>query len=84
MFLTRLGFNSKIIVTGDTSQIDLPSGKKSGLKEVERVLDGVEDIGFCYLTERDVVRHQLVQKIVKAYDKYEQKLLARQNERNKK
>lgn len=84
MFLTRLGFNSKIIVTGDTSQIDLPSGKKSGLKEVERVLDNVEDIGFCYLTDRDVVRHQLVQKIVKAYDKYEQKRLAKQAERNKK
>jgi phosphate starvation-inducible PhoH-like protein len=84
MFLTRLGFNSKIIVTGDTSQIDLPSGKKSGLKEVERVLDNVEDIGFCYLTDRDVVRHQLVQKIVKAYDKYEQKRQAKQAERNKK
>lgn len=84
MFLTRLGFNSKIIVTGDTSQIDLPSGKKSGLKEVERVLDNVEDIGFCYLSDRDVVRHQLVQKIVKAYDKYEQKRLSKQAERNKK
>lgn len=75
MFLTRIGFNSKVIVTGDITQIDLPDGKRSGLKDVERVLKDVEDISFCYLTERDVVRHQLVQKIIKAYDKYEQRKL---------
>lgn len=83
MFLTRLGFNSKVIVTGDTTQIDLPSGKKSGLKEVEKILKNVEDISFCYLTDRDVVRHQLVQKIIKAYDKYDKKLASR-NERTRK
>jgi len=75
MFLTRIGFNSKVIVTGDITQIDLPDGKRSGLKDVERVLKDVDDISFCYLTERDVVRHQLVQKIIKAYDKYEQRKL---------
>ena len=77
MFLTRIGFNSKVIVTGDITQIDLPDGKRSGLKDVERVLKDVEDISFCYLTERDVVRHQLVQKIIKAYDKYEQRKIAK-------
>ena len=73
MFLTRLGFNSKIVVTGDITQIDLPDGKASGLKEALRVLDGVEGIAQCYLTEKDVVRHELVQRIVKAYADYENK-----------
>ena len=71
MFLTRLGFGSKIVITGDVTQIDLPADKVSGLKEAVRVLDGVEDIAVCRLTGSDVVRHALVQKIVSAYDSYE-------------
>lgn len=71
MFLTRLGFGSKIVITGDATQIDLPRDKISGLKEAIRVLDGVEDIAICRLTASDVVRHALVQKIVAAYDQYE-------------
>lgn len=71
MFLTRLGFGSKIVITGDITQIDLPGDKVSGLKEAIRVLDGVEDIQICRLTPADVVRHVLVQRIVAAYDKYE-------------
>lgn len=81
MFLTRVGFNSRVIVTGDVTQIDLPDGKKSGLKEVEKILKDIDDISFCYLSDKDVVRHQLVQKIIKAYDKFEQKKIARQNEK---
>ena len=69
MFLTRMGFSSKIVVTGDVTQIDLPSNKKSGLRDAEIVLRGVEGIEFMYLSEKDVVRHPLVQKIVKAYEK---------------
>ncbi len=68
MFLTRMGFSSKIVVTGDVTQIDLPKDKKSGLRDAERVLKGVEGIEFVYLTESDVVRHPLVQRIVKAYE----------------
>ncbi|MFT3875293.1 MAG: PhoH family protein [Propioniciclava sp.] len=71
MFLTRLGFNSKMVVTGDVTQVDLPGGQKSGLREVQQILDGVHDIAFCQLTNRDVVRHQLVGRIVAAYDRYE-------------
>ena len=71
MFLTRISFGSKVIVTGDASQKDLPSGTKSGLEVALRVLAKVEDIGFCALTDKDVVRHPLVQKIVQAYDSYE-------------
>ena len=71
MFLTRIGFGSKAVVTGDITQIDLPGGKASGLKEAMRVLKGVEDISFSMLTEKDVVRHPLVQKIIKAYEKYD-------------
>ena len=71
MFLTRLGFGSKIVVTGDTTQIDLPDGKSSGLKEAMRVLKGVEGVGICELTNADVVRHVMVQRIVEAYEKYE-------------
>ena len=70
MFLTRMGFGSKVVVTGDITQIDLPRGKKSGLIEARKVLRDVEDIGFCYLKEVDVVRHQLVKKVISAYDKY--------------
>ena len=69
MFLTRLGFGSKIIITGDITQIDLPPDKPSGLKDAVRVLDGVEDIAVCRLTASDVVRHALVQRIVAAYDR---------------
>lgn len=71
MFLTRIGFGSKVIVTGDSSQKDLAPGVKSGLDVAARVLGRIDDIAFCNLTSRDVVRHPLVQKIVKAYDDYE-------------
>ena len=69
MFLTRLGFGSKIVITGDVTQIDLPSDKVSGLKDALRVLDGVKDIGICRLTSADVVRHALVQEIINAYER---------------
>jgi phosphate starvation-inducible protein PhoH and related proteins len=71
MFLTRLGFNSKTVITGDITQIDLPNARTSGLVEVQSVLDGIEDIKFIYFSNRDVVRHKLVQQIIKAYDKHE-------------
>ncbi len=71
MFLTRLGFGSKIVVTGDVTQIDLPAGTRSGLTVVEQILDGVHDIAFCRLTSHDVVRHRLVGRIVAAYDRFE-------------
>ena len=73
MFLTRLGFHSKIVVTGDITQIDLPDGKTSGLKEALKILRGVEDISLIYLTGKDVVRHHLVQQIIKAYEKFYEK-----------
>ena len=73
MFLTRLGFGSKIVITGDVTQIDLPGDKVSGLKDAVRVLDGVEDIAICCLTAQDVVRHVLVQRIITAYEKAEAK-----------
>ena len=73
MYLTRLGFNSKTVITGDTTQIDLPPGKTSGLVEIEHVLKGVEGIRFIYFSELDVVRHKLVQQIVKAYERYEKR-----------
>ena len=71
MFLTRIGIGSKAVITGDITQIDLPGDKKSDLKDVIRILKDIDDIGFVYLTERDVVRHELVQQIIKAYEKYE-------------
>jgi len=71
MFLTRMGFNSKVVVTGDITQIDLPKGAGSGLVEAKRVLSGVEGVEFSYLTEVDVVRHDLVKRIIKAYSEYE-------------
>jgi phosphate starvation-inducible PhoH-like protein len=71
MFLTRLGFNSKTVVTGDITQIDLPSGRNSGLIEVQKILEGIDGIRFVYFTNRDVVRHKLVQQIIKAYERYE-------------
>ena len=73
MFLTRIGFGSKVVITGDVTQIDLPGDKVSGLKEAMRVLDGVEDISICRLTGADVVRHVLVQRIIKAYEEDEKK-----------
>ena len=73
MFLTRIGFGSKAIITGDLTQKDLPANQASGLDTAMRVLAGIDEIGFCRLTSRDVVRHPLVQKIVDAYDKYEKK-----------
>lgn len=81
MFLTRIGFGSKVIVTGDASQKDLAPGTKSGLDVAARVLGKIEDIAFCNLTNKDVVRHPLVQKIVKAYDDYEAKEKYRNNKR---
>ena len=71
MFLTRLGFGSKVVVTGDITQIDLPGGVRSGLRQVTEILDGIDDIAFCTLTARDVVRHRLVGKIVAAYDQFD-------------
>lgn len=73
MFLTRIGFGSKVIITGDASQKDLPANTQSGLDVAMKVLGKIEDIGFCQLTSKDVVRHPLVQKIVQAYDVYERK-----------
>ena len=82
MFLTRLGAGSRAIITGDITQVDLPSGKKSGLTEAMKILRGIDDIAIHEFNERDVVRHRLVQKIVIAYDKYERE--ARIKEENKK
>lgn len=73
MFLTRLGFGSKIVITGDITQIDLPSDKISGLKDAVRVLDGVKDIAICKMTSADVVRHALVQEIINAYERADKK-----------
>ena len=70
MFLTRMGFNSKVVITGDVTQIDLPADKTSGLKEAIKVLKDVEGVGICKLTDQDVVRHVMVQRIIKAYDEY--------------
>ncbi len=71
MFLTRLGFNSKIVVTGDITQVDLPTGQRSGLRVVREILDGVDDLHFAQLTSQDVVRHRLVADIVDAYEKWQ-------------
>ena len=84
MFLTRIGFGSKVIVTGDASQKDLAPDIQSGLDVALRVLGGVEDIAFCHLTSSDVVRHPLVLKIVKAYEEYEAKAASRQKNRGQK
>lgn len=73
MLLTRLGVNSKVIVTGDITQVDLPNNEYSGLKRVESIFPGIESVAFVYLTDRDVVRHRLVKQIIKAYDVYEAK-----------
>jgi phosphate starvation-inducible PhoH-like protein len=73
MYLTRLGYNSKTVITGDITQIDLPAGKTSGLIEAEKILSDIEGIKFIYFSEKDVVRHRLVQEIVKAYERYEKR-----------
>jgi phosphate starvation-inducible PhoH-like protein len=73
MFLTRLGFGSTMVVTGDVTQVDLPGGATSGLRVVSEILEGVEDVEFCRLTSGDVVRHALVGRIVEAYDRFDQK-----------
>ena len=85
MFLTRMGFSSKIVVTGDVTQIDLPRDRKSGLRDAEIVLKNVEGIEFMYLSERDVVRHPLVQKIVKAYERknLERERIAKNNSKGR-
>ncbi len=82
MFLTRLGFGSKIVITGDITQIDLPDDKISGLKDAVRVLEGVKDIAVCKLTSADVVRHALVQQIINAYEKAEKKKEEQKNTKN--
>ncbi len=84
MFLTRIGFGSKVVVTGDTTQKDLPAGAVSGLDVAEKVLRGIEGISFCALTSKDVVRHPLVQKIVKAYEDYEKNSARQKNSRRRK
>lgn len=83
MFLTRIGFGSKVVITGDATQKDLSPGTKSGLDVAVKVLSKIDDIAFCNLTSKDVVRHPLVQKIVKAYDTYEQKEQKRTNRNQK-
>ncbi|SEA56585.1 phosphate starvation-inducible protein PhoH [Eubacterium aggregans] len=81
MFLTRFGAGSKVVVTGDVTQVDLPEGKRSGLKEVQHILKGVAGIAFIQFTESDVVRHRLVQRIIEAYDKNEKQRQARAEKR---
>lgn len=84
MFLTRMGFNSKVVVTGDITQIDLPSGTVSGLKEARKVLSNVEGIKFSYFTEVDVVRHELVKRIIKAYERFDASGRSKMNKTEKK
>jgi phosphate starvation-inducible PhoH-like protein len=74
MFLTRLGFGSKAVVTGDITQVDLPSGKVSGLRQIRPILEGIEGISFNYLSHSDIVRHEIVQKVVQAYERYEKRI----------
>lgn len=83
MFLTRLGFHSKAVVTGDLTQTDLPRGQKSGLSSAVKILSGIEDIGIHYFSERDVVRHRLVQRIILAYEKYDRELARKESSEKK-
>lgn len=76
MFLTRIGFGSTAVITGDVTQIDLPKGTRSGLVHVSKILEGIDEIGFTYFNAKDVVRHRLVQRIVEAYDEHDQKSVA--------
>ncbi len=78
MLLTRIGYNTKVVVTGDVTQIDLPLGKMSGLVEAEKIISGVEGIAFVHFNDRDVVRHPLVQRIVRAYELYSAEEMSRQ------
>jgi phosphate starvation-inducible PhoH-like protein len=82
MFLTRLGFGSKMVITGDVTQVDLPNGVRSGLRIITEILQDVEDISFMELTAEDVVRHRLIGDIVKAYEKYDEIKTAPRNLRN--
>ncbi len=82
MFLTRIGFGSKAIITGDITQIDLPDGKRSGLVEATKILSGIEDIAFCSFSHKDVVRHPLVMKIIQAYEKHDNRIAARNAQKN--
>lgn len=84
MFLTRMGFGSKMVVTGDITQIDLPVGKGSGLKQAVRILRGVKGIGFCHLKDVDVVRHQLVKKVIAAYESHYNRQKKKEDQREKK
>lgn len=84
MFLTRIGFHSKVVITGDITQVDLPAGKKSGLKDAIRILKNIDDIGIQYLTDRDVVRHPLIQKIIRAYDRFDQEQQIKKHDRQEK
>jgi len=81
MFLTRIGFNSKAVINGDITQVDLPQGRMSGLREAQEVLSGVQGIKFFFFDQRDVVRHALVQKIVTAYDSFDRVKAERERER---
>ena len=84
MFLTRIGFGSKVVITGDSTQKDLPAGQTSGLDVATSVVKNIEDISICHLTSKDVVRHPLVQKIVKAYEEYENKAKYKGREKRRK
>jgi phosphate starvation-inducible PhoH-like protein len=77
MFLTRIGFGSRAVVTGDVSQVDLPGGRRSGLRVVRDILDGIEGVGFAYLESNDVVRHHIVQRIVEAYEVHDERVRGR-------
>jgi phosphate starvation-inducible protein PhoH and related proteins len=79
MFLTRIGFNSKVVITGDITQIDLPSKRLSGLVQVQKILKNIKGIKFCYLTQQDVVRHEIVQEIVRAYDRHRDRMEKNEN-----
>jgi phosphate starvation-inducible PhoH-like protein len=84
MFLTRLGFHAKAVITGDITQVDLPEEKQSGLIEIQAILKGIKGIEFVYFTEKDVVRHPLVQEIIKAYERAEKNLrLVKSKERDR-
>ena len=79
MFLTRIGFGSTAVITGDMTQIDLPKGTRSGLVQVSKILSSINEIGFTYFSAKDVVRHRLVQRIVEAYDEFDQKTVSKIN-----
>ena len=84
MFLTRIGFGSRAVITGDVTQVDLPDGQRSGLKEAVRVIQGLEDVAVCTLDHKDVVRHELVSRIIKAYETYDQQRQNKEKESHEK